>query len=88
MQRNNPVRYLGHEDFAKLLCWEIVEAVEGDYISHLLSYEQAKDVYGRLPPHLYRERMEFVKMWGQTQINRRHVCIDVETGEVYLPGVV
>lgn len=83
-QISNPL-FLSHEDFVKVFQWEIIEAVEGSYVDHLRSYALSLDAHGALPPHVYKERVEFVKAWQAPARNSRRVCIDIETGEVFIP---
>lgn len=83
-QISNPL-YLSHEDFLKVFQWELIEALEGSYADHLRSFALTLDAWGHLPPRAYKERAQFVKEWSAPARHSRRVCVDIETGEVFIP---
>lgn len=87
---NGTVKYLSHADFVKVKQWTLLETVEGKYFDQIKNYDESisasKDACGEIPFYLIAQKRKFISEWALPCLNSRFVCVDVTTGEVYIPN--
>ena len=83
------VNYLSHTDFIMVLIWTLLEAVNGSYFDQLARYQAdiqfTEEFYGFIPPGTYDDMRKFKREWARYALYARQICVDVETGETYIP---
>lgn len=83
------VNYLSHTDFVKVLQWTLFEAVNGSYFEQLAQHDAdikaTQEFYGFTPRGTYDDMRKFKRDWARYALYARQICVDVETGETYIP---